>query len=67
MSLTRELVRLIRGKEITPADREKAALFVLDTLACAVGALGTEPAALPAARQACEDAANASSNSAAAR
>jgi 2-methylcitrate dehydratase PrpD len=44
MSLTRELVRLIRGKEITREDREKAALFVLDTLACAVGALGTEPA-----------------------
>lgn len=44
MSLTRNLVRLIRAKPATRADREKAALFVLDTIACAVGGLGTEPA-----------------------
>jgi 2-methylcitrate dehydratase PrpD len=44
MSLTRELVRLIRSKETTGADVESAALFVLDTIACALGSLGTAPA-----------------------
>jgi 2-methylcitrate dehydratase PrpD len=44
MSLTRDLVRLIRTKEVTDADLEQAALFALDTLACAIGALKSEPA-----------------------
>lgn len=44
MSLTRELVRLIRTKEATDADLERAALFALDTLACAISALNSEPA-----------------------
>lgn len=44
MSLTRKLVRLVRDKEIGRADFDRAALFVLDTLACALGALKTEPA-----------------------
>lgn len=44
MSLTRQLVRLIRSKAIEEAHLEQAALFVLDTLACAFGALKTEPA-----------------------
>jgi 2-methylcitrate dehydratase PrpD len=44
MSLTRDLVRLIRGKPVTDGDLEWAAFFVLDTLACALGALKSEPA-----------------------
>ncbi len=44
MSLTEDLVRLIRAKPISAADRERAALFVLDTLACALGGLKSEPA-----------------------
>jgi len=44
MSLTRQLIRLIREKETTGSDLEWASLFVLDTLACALGALKTEPA-----------------------
>jgi 2-methylcitrate dehydratase PrpD len=44
MTLARELVRLIRTKTITGKDREIAALFVLDTLACALGAREAEPA-----------------------
>lgn len=44
MSISRDLVRLIRGKEATEADLSRAALFVLDTLACALGASGTGPA-----------------------
>lgn len=44
MTLTRDLVRLIRGRTITEGDRRNAALFVLDTLACALGALPTAPA-----------------------
>lgn len=44
MSLTRQLVRLIRGKAVAQGDLECAALFVLDTLACGLGALKTEPA-----------------------
>lgn len=44
MSLSRNLVRLIREKEVGRSDLEAAALFVLDTLACALGALKTEPA-----------------------
>lgn len=49
MSLTRQLVRLIRGKDVTDADLEWSALFVLDTLACALGALKSEPARILAA------------------
>ncbi len=44
MTLTEGLVRLIRAKPVGAPDRERAALFVLDTLACAIGGLGTEPA-----------------------
>ena len=44
MSLTRDLVRLIRGKPVTEGDLEWAAFFVLDTLACALGALKSQPA-----------------------
>jgi 2-methylcitrate dehydratase PrpD len=44
MSLTTELVRLIRSRPIGEDDLERAALFVVDTLACAVGARDTVPA-----------------------
>lgn len=44
MSLTRDLTKLIRSKPVTDKDLEWAALFVLDTLGCALGALRTEPA-----------------------
>jgi len=44
MSLTRDLVRQIRHKPVGDDDRRQASLFVLDTLACALGALKTEPA-----------------------
>lgn len=44
MSLSRDLVRLIRARPRDGQDLEQAALFVLDTLACALGALRTEPA-----------------------
>ncbi len=44
MSLTRDLVRLIGAKTISDADRAHAALFVLDTLACAVAGRGAPPA-----------------------
>ncbi|WP_119389053.1 MmgE/PrpD family protein [Taklimakanibacter lacteus] len=44
MSLTRDLVRLIRAKPVTDGDLQWAAFFVLDTLACALGALKSEPA-----------------------
>jgi 2-methylcitrate dehydratase PrpD len=44
MSLTRQLTRLIRGKKVAESDLECSALFVLDTIACALGALRTEPA-----------------------
>ena len=44
MSLTRELVRQIRHKPVGYDERRQASLFVLDTLACALGALKTEPA-----------------------
>ncbi|WP_018698677.1 MmgE/PrpD family protein [Amorphus coralli] len=44
MSLTRDLVRLIDAKVLADADLERASLFVLDTVACALGAHGTEPA-----------------------
>ncbi|MCO6386854.1 MmgE/PrpD family protein [Aliihoeflea sp. 40Bstr573] len=44
MTLTRELVRLIRNKPVTDADLERAAGFVVDTLACALAARKTVPA-----------------------
>ncbi|MBS3649482.1 MmgE/PrpD family protein [Pseudaminobacter sp. 19-2017] len=44
MSLTSELVSLIRNKPVGQSDLEAAALFVLDTLACALGGLDTGPA-----------------------
>ena len=44
MTLTRELVRLIRSKPVTDADLERAAGFVVDTLACALAARETVPA-----------------------
>jgi 2-methylcitrate dehydratase PrpD len=43
-SLTEDLNRLIRDKAVSAADLESAALFVLDTLACAIGARQTKPA-----------------------
>jgi len=43
MSLTQQLVKLIRAKPITDEDRERAALFLLDTVANALGARNTIP------------------------
>ncbi len=42
-SLTRQLVRLIRSRPHDDGDLRMAALFVLDTVACAVGAADTTP------------------------
>lgn len=44
MSLSRDLVRLIRSKKIVEADLHRAMLFVLDTTACALGARDSAPA-----------------------
>lgn len=44
MSLTSSLVGIIRSKPVAQDDLDRAALFVLDTLSCALGALKTEPA-----------------------
>ncbi|MBL0936838.1 MAG: MmgE/PrpD family protein [Rhizobiaceae bacterium] len=44
MTLTRELVRLIRSKPVTDADLERAAGFVVDTLGSALAAKDTVPA-----------------------
>ena len=44
VSLTRELIRLIRSKPVSDRDLRQSALFTLDTLCCALGALKTEPA-----------------------
>jgi 2-methylcitrate dehydratase PrpD len=44
VSLTRELVRIIRAKPVSDQDLRWSALFVLDTLCCALGALKSEPA-----------------------
>lgn len=49
MSLTRTLVAIIRRKEVRQEDIDRAALFVLDTLCCALGALDTQPARMLAA------------------
>lgn len=42
-SMTESLVRLIREKPVAAADRERAAAFVVDTLACAIAARDTKP------------------------
>lgn len=44
MTLTRNLVQLIREKEVSRHDLAAASFFVLDTIACALGALDTPPA-----------------------
>lgn len=44
MSLSGALTKAIRGKKIEPADLTWTSFFVLDTLACALGALQTPPA-----------------------
>ncbi len=44
MSLTQELVALIRAKAVSQADLEAASLFVLDTLACALAGRHTPQA-----------------------
>jgi 2-methylcitrate dehydratase PrpD len=44
MSLSRSLTKAIRGKKIETADLTWASFFVLDTIACAFGALQTPPA-----------------------
>ncbi len=41
MSLTQELITLIRGKPISDQDLEKAALFSLDAIACAYAGSAT--------------------------
>lgn len=43
-SLSSDLAQLIRGKPVSAADLEQAALFVLDTLSCAIGARASKPA-----------------------
>jgi 2-methylcitrate dehydratase PrpD len=49
MSMTRELTRLIRGKSVKDDDLDWSSFFVLDTLACALGATRTKPAQILAA------------------
>ncbi len=44
MTISRDLIRLIRNKAVSEQDLRRAALFVIDTFACALGALGTKPA-----------------------
>lgn len=44
MTLSRRLVTLIRSKPVGEADLHQAVLFVLDTLACALGARDSAPA-----------------------
>jgi len=41
MSLTQELIALIRAKPVTDQDLEKAAMFTLDALACAYAGSNT--------------------------
>lgn len=43
MSLTRDLVRLVRGKDVSKYDLEKAALFTLDAVANALAGRRTVP------------------------
>lgn len=49
MSLTRQLVGLIREKRASEADLGAASLFVLDTLACAIGGRNAPPSRMLAA------------------
>ena len=49
MSLTRQLVGLIREKRASEADLAAASLFVLDTLACAIGGRNAPPSRMLAA------------------
>ena len=49
MSLTRELVTLIKAKRASEADLTAASLFVLDTLACAIGGRNAPPSRMLAA------------------
>lgn len=49
MSLTRQLVGLIREKRASEADLTAASLFVLDTLACAIGGRNAPPSRMLAA------------------
>ena len=44
MTLIEELIELIRAKPISDQDRHRAALFVLDAVACAAGARKAVPA-----------------------
>jgi 2-methylcitrate dehydratase PrpD len=44
-ALARRLAQLIRGKQITEADRQAAALFTLDAIANAVAGVNSEPGA----------------------
>jgi 2-methylcitrate dehydratase PrpD len=44
MTLTEGLVDLVRSKPVKAGDLDQAALFVLDTLACAIGARNSVPA-----------------------
>jgi len=44
MTLTSDLVSLIRSKPVGASDLDAAALFVLDTVACALGGLDSAPA-----------------------
>ena len=46
MTLTSELVTLIRNKPVERTNLDAAAFFVLDTIACALGSLGTRPAGM---------------------
>lgn len=55
-SLTEQLVKLIRAKPITDEDRQRAAWFVLDTVANALGARNTEPGRMLRAWSACQGA-----------
>jgi 2-methylcitrate dehydratase PrpD len=44
MSMTGDLISLIRNKPVSEADLQCASLFVLDTIGCAVGAVSTTAA-----------------------
>jgi 2-methylcitrate dehydratase PrpD len=44
LTLVHDLATLIRSRTVTDEDRRAAALFVLDTVACALGAAKTDPA-----------------------
>lgn len=46
MSLTRDLIDLIRARAVTPTDLEQAALFTLDAIACAYAGSATPVGAI---------------------